>query len=113
MNSGAVMVTSLWCPGRLLSLARKETFLSSRLTSPPGVLREWLMEKLFLNPYVMGAFGATMEIGLLILGITLVLFRFLRERRAEDSLGMPARGGPDSDNRPGGNALGGVGGLVK
>src|SRR4030042_3559939 len=58
------------------------------------------MEKLLLNPYVMGAFGATMAIGLLILGITLVLFRFLRKRIAEDILGMPAPGEPDSETWP-------------
>jgi hypothetical protein len=67
------------------------------------------VDKLFLNPYVMAAFGATMAIGLLILGITLVLFKFLRKRIAEDILGMPAPGGPDSETWPYRNALGGKG----
>lgn len=58
------------------------------------------MEKLLLNPYVMGAFGATMALGILVLGITLVLFRFLRKRIAEDILGMPPPGGPDSEKWP-------------
>jgi len=71
------------------------------------------MEKLFLNPYVMAAFGVTMAIGLLILGITLVLFRFLRKRIAQDILGMPAPGGPDSETWPYRNALGGVGVPIK
>jgi len=71
------------------------------------------MEKLLLNPYVLGAFGATMALGLLILGITLVLFRFLRKRIAEDILGMPAPGGPDSEAWPYRNALGVVGASMK
>lgn len=58
------------------------------------------MDKLLLNPYVLAAFGATMAIGLLIIGITVVLFRFLRKRIAEDILGMPAPGGPDSETWP-------------
>jgi len=62
------------------------------------------VDKLFLNPYVMGAFGATMAVGLLIIGITVVLFRFLRKRIAEDILGMPAPGGPDSETWPYRNA---------
>jgi hypothetical protein len=52
----------------------------------------------------MGAFGATMAVGLLIIGITVVLFRFLRKRIAEDILGMPAPGGPDSETWPYRNA---------
>ena len=48
----------------------------------------------------MAAFGATMAIGLLILGITLVLFKFLRKRIAEDILGMPPAGSPDSETWP-------------
>jgi hypothetical protein len=40
-----------------------------------------------------------MALGLLICGITLVLFRFLRKRIAEEILGSPAPGGPD-DPRP-------------
>ena len=71
------------------------------------------MDKLFLNPYVMGAFGATMAVGLLILGITLVIFKFLRKRIAEDILGMPAPGGPDSETWPYRNALGGKGVPIK
>ncbi len=58
------------------------------------------MEKLLLNPYVLVAFGSTMAIGLLILGITVVLFKFLRKRIAEDILGMPAPGAPDSETWP-------------
>ena len=71
------------------------------------------MDKLLLNPYVLAAFGATMALGLLILGITLVLFRFLRKRIAEDILGMPAPGAPDSETWPYRNALGGVGAPIK
>lgn len=58
------------------------------------------MEKIIANPYFLGAFGATSALGLLVLGITFVLFRFLRKRIAEDILGMPAPGGPDADAWP-------------
>jgi len=58
------------------------------------------VEKLLLSPYVLVAFGAVMAIGLLVLGITIVLFKFLRKRIAEDILGMPAPGSPDSETWP-------------
>jgi hypothetical protein len=58
------------------------------------------MEKFLFNPIVLGAFGIAMAIGLLIIGITIILFRFLRKRIAQDILGMPAPGGPDTETWP-------------
>lgn len=58
------------------------------------------IEKFLFNPIVLGAFGVAMAVGLLIIGITIVLFKFLRKRIAQDILGMPAPGGPDSETWP-------------
>lgn len=71
------------------------------------------MEKFLFNPIVLGAFGVSMAVGLLIIGITIVLFKFLRKRIAQDILGMPVPGGPDSETWPYRNALGGVGVPIK
>jgi hypothetical protein len=53
------------------------------------------MESVLTSPYFLGFFGATVGFGLLVLGVTYFLFRFLRKRIAEDIMGMPAPGGPD------------------
>jgi hypothetical protein len=58
------------------------------------------MEKFLFNPIVLVAFGLAMAVGLLIIGITIILFRFLRKRIAQDILGMPAPGGPDTETWP-------------
>jgi hypothetical protein len=62
------------------------------------------LEKFLFHPIVLGAFGTAMAVGLLIIGITLVIFKFLRKRIAQDILGMPA-GSPDSETWPYRNAL--------
>lgn len=71
------------------------------------------IEKFLFHPIVLGGFGVAMAIGLLIIGITIVLFKFLRKRIAEDILGMPAPGDPDSETWPYRNALGGKGVPIK
>lgn len=64
------------------------------------------LEKFLFHPIVLGAFGTAMAVGLLIIGITLVIFKFLRKKIAADILGMPPAGSPDSETWPYRNELG-------
>lgn len=64
------------------------------------------LEKFLFHPIVLGAFGTAMAVGLLIIGITLFLFKFLRKRIAADILGMPPAGSPESETWPYRNVLG-------
>lgn len=55
------------------------------------------IEKFLFHPIVLGAFGVAMAMGLLIIGITIVLFKVLRKRIAQEIMDLPAPGGPDSE----------------
>jgi hypothetical protein len=58
------------------------------------------MDKILLNPIFLVAFAAFLALGFLVLIITLFIFKFLRKRIAQDILGMPPPGSPDSETWP-------------
>lgn len=52
-----------------------------------------------MNPIFLGALGVAVGVGIVVVIVTAVLFKFLRKKIAEEILGSPAPGGPD-DPRP-------------
>jgi len=52
-------------------------------------------EVVLSNPIFLGAVGVSVGVGLVVVLITAVLFKFLRKKIAEEILGIPVPGGPD------------------